>query len=159
VIVDKRALRNGSGGPGKYRGGLGIETQMTNLMEGRWSLSNAGRRICTPWGIAGGRNGGGSCNYMRGPGEPEFTATDPVRTLAAPNSSVMVSTGGGGGWGNPLERGPDRVRSDVVEEYITIEAARTDYGVVIDAKTMVVDEAATQELRKQMRAEHGGDHV
>ena len=159
VIVDKRALRNGSGGPGKYRGGLGIETQMTNLMEGRWSLSNAGRRICTPWGIAGGRNGGGSRNYMRGPGEAGFTATDPVRTLAAPNSSVMVSTGGGGGWGDPLERDPDRVRSDVVEEYITIEAARTDYGVVIDATTMEIDEGATQELRKQMRAEHGGDHV
>jgi N-methylhydantoinase B len=156
VIVDKRSLRNGSGGPGKYRGGLGIETQMTNLMEGRWSLSNAGRRICTPWGIAGGRDGGGSRNYMRGPGDAQFTAMDPVRTLAAPDSSVMVSTGGGGGWGDPLERDPARVRHDVVEEYITAEAARADYGVVIDAKTMMVDEGATQALRERMRVEREG---
>ena len=57
VVVDKRALRNGSGGAGKYRGGLGMMTQMTNLVEGRWSLSNTGRRIVPPWGIAGGTSG------------------------------------------------------------------------------------------------------
>ena len=153
VIVDRRALRNGSGGAGKYRGGLGIETQMTNLMEGRWSLSNAGRRICRPWGIAGGQDGAASRNYMRGPGESEFSAMDPVRTLAAPNSSVVVATGGGGGWGDPLERDPQRVQFDVLEEFITLAAAREDYGVVIDAKSMVVDDEATRVLRQRLRAD------
>ena len=81
---------------------------------------------------------------------------DPVRTLAAPDSSVMVSTGGGGGWGDPLERDPARVRHDVVEEYITVEAAHADYGVVIDAKTMMVDDEATRELRARMRIEREG---
>ena len=151
VIVDKRALREGSGGAGKYRGGLGIETQMTNLMEGRWSLSNAGRRTCAPWGIAGGADGAASRNYMRGPGESEFKIMDPVRTLAAPHSSVRVSTGGGGGWGDPLERDPQKVRFDALEAFITIEAAREDYGVVIDPQSMLVDEAATQTLRTQGR--------
>jgi N-methylhydantoinase B len=153
VIVNKRALRNGSGGPGKYRGGLGVETQMTNLREGRWSLSNAGRRICTPWGIAGGGNAAASRNYMRGPGETDFTVMDPVRTLALPNSAVMVSTAGGGGWGDQLEREPSRVRHDVLEEFITLTAAQEDYGVVIDPSSMKVDDAATIGLRTRMRAE------
>jgi N-methylhydantoinase B len=154
VIVNRRALREDSGGAGKHRGGLGIETEMTNLKEGRWSLSNAGRRLCTPWGIAGGKNGAGSRNYMRGPGEAAYVAMDPVRTLAAPRSSVMVSTGGGGGWGDPLDRDPQRVRFDVVEEFISLQAARDDYGVVIDPTSMQVDETATRVLRARMRTDN-----
>jgi len=127
---------------------------MTNLMEGRWSLSNAGRRICTPWGIAGGRNGGGSRNFMRGPGEAEFTAMDPVRTLAAPDSSVMVSTGGGGGWGDPLARDPAAVRTDTLEEFISARSAREDYGVVL-RDDLSIDEAATERLRTALRSQRG----
>jgi N-methylhydantoinase B len=155
VIVGKRALRNGSGGAGKYRGGLGVETEMTNLMEGRWSLSNAGRRLCPPWGIAGGSDGAASRNYMRDPSDSAFKAMDPVRTLAAPRSSVMVATGGGGGWGDPLERDPELVHFDVIEEFITAAAAREDYGVVIDPRSLQVDEAATAALRRQKRAQGG----
>ncbi|MDH3239457.1 MAG: hydantoinase B/oxoprolinase family protein [Alphaproteobacteria bacterium] len=151
VMVDKRALRNGSGGAGRFRGGLGIETQMTNLVEGRWSLSNRGRRMCPPWGLAGGGAGSPSINTMRAAGEDDFTPNDPVRKVAAPRSSVCVATAGGGGWGDPLDREPDRVLDDVLDEFITIEAARIDYGVVIDAAG-VVDEKETEALRARIKA-------
>ena len=71
----------------------------------------------------------------------------------------MVSTGGGGGWGDPLEREPQRVRFDVVEEFITLQAARADYGVVIDPTAMTVDVAATAALRAQMHAKRGTGDV
>jgi N-methylhydantoinase B len=60
-------------------------------------------------------------------------------------------TAGGGGWGNPLDREPSRVRMDVIEEYISRDDARDTYGVVLDAATNVVDEAATAKLRAQLR--------
>jgi N-methylhydantoinase B len=152
VLVDKRALRDNSGGPGKHRGGLGIETQMTNLLEGRWSLSNTGRRLCPPWGLDGGGSGASAHNYVRKPGDADFVEFDPVRMIAAPRTSVVTVTAGGGGWGDPLERDPAEVLNDVVEGYVSIESARDDYGVALDAVARCIDEAATRRLREQKRS-------
>jgi len=148
VRVDRRALRPGSGGAGKFRGGLGMITQMTNLSEGRWSLSNSGRRKLPPWGLWGGSHGMASVNRVRRPGETAFRDDDPVRALLPAGSSVIVETAGGGGWGDPLERDPLLVRRDVLEELISRAAASAEYGVVLGAGD-VVDEAATQALRAQ----------
>ena len=152
VIVNRRALRENSGGAGKFRGGLGVETQMTNQLEGRWSLSNSGRRGCPPWGIAGGGPGAASCNYMRKPGDSELTAFDPVRLICAAETSVMVATAGGGGWGDPLERDPALVLEDVLEGFVNLQSARDIYGVALDAKMLSIDTAATDSLRKSLRA-------
>jgi N-methylhydantoinase B len=156
VIVERRSLRNDSGGPGKFRGGLGLVTKMTNLIEGRWSASNAGRRQCLPWGLAGGKPGAGSRNYMRASGETELKLFDPVRVLSGPDSSVMVATAGGGGWGSPLDRDPERVLSDVLDEYVSIESAREDYGVIVDPAALAVDVKATAALRAAMRGKRDG---
>ena len=67
----------------------------------------------------------------------------------------MVATAGGGGWGDPLERPPERVALDVAEELVTIESAAADYGVAIDARTGALDAAATESLRGKMRAARG----
>jgi N-methylhydantoinase B len=147
VMVDKRGLRNGSGGPGKFRGGLGIITQMTNYSEGRWSASNAGRRQLPPWGLAGGKPGAASKNFMRSSSENDFKLFDPVRVLSGPNAAVRVETAGGGGWGSPFERDVEKVLIDVLDEYVSLDSAREDYGVVIDPKTMKVDVKATETLR------------
>ncbi|HUB95662.1 MAG TPA: hypothetical protein VL993_07080, partial [Stellaceae bacterium] len=68
------------------------------------------------------------------------------------NSEVIVRTGGGGGWGDPLQRDPELVRWDVVEGYVSREAALADYGVVLDPKTLAVDEAATASTRAERQA-------
>ena len=62
-------------------------------------------------------------------------------------SRISVRTGGGGGYGNPFEREPDRVRLDVLRGYVSLEAARVDYGVVLQPDTLAVDVEETRRLR------------
>jgi N-methylhydantoinase B len=150
VRVDRRSLRDGSGGAGKFRGGLGMVTQFTNLLEGSWSLSNNGRRKLPPWGVFGGGSGEASVNRARRTKDEAFANEDPHRTNFPAGASVVVETAGGGGWGNPLDRDPASVRSDVLDEFISADAARDEYGVVLTAGT-VVDDAATAALRAQRR--------
>ena len=151
VLVKRRSLREGSGGAGTFRGGLGITTTIESLAEGRWSSSQQGRTACPPWGILGGGSGRVGEAYIKAAGDADFHREDPFRKLLAPGSSVTIMTAGGGGWGNPLEREPARVRMDVIEEYITRDDARATYGVVLDADTNV-DEAATVKLRGELQA-------
>jgi N-methylhydantoinase B len=66
---------------------------------------------------------------------------------------------GGGGWGDPLQREPARVLRDVRNELVSLDSARRDYGVVIDAERLVVDEAATARLRAELRAARGWKDV
>jgi N-methylhydantoinase B len=63
------------------------------------------------------------------------------------DSEVIVRTGGGGGWGDPLERDPESVRWDVLEEFVSESAAREQYGVVL-REDLSVDAAATRALRQ-----------
>jgi N-methylhydantoinase B len=63
---------------------------------------------------------------------------------------VTIDAAGGGGCGNPLEREPESVETDVVKGYVSLEKAREDYGVVIDPKTLTLDEEATQKLRESL---------
>jgi N-methylhydantoinase B len=154
VIIEERALRTDSGGPGKFRGGLGISTKVKGLIEGRWSLSNTGRRILPPWGLWNGKAAARSENLMKTPGETDFQMVDPVRTLAPAGTEVILRTAGGGGWGDPLDRDAVRVREDVVEGLVSRESARDDYGVVIDPKTLAIDEAATVKLRAAQRGKN-----
>lgn len=64
--------------------------------------------------------------------------------------TFMFESTGGGGWGSALERSTATVLDDVLDEYISLNAARKHYGVVIDATSMTVDDAATKQLRAQM---------
>jgi N-methylhydantoinase B len=88
-------------------------------------------------------------------GEYFFFASVPVwRTR--PNAMFRYITNGGGGWGNPLERDLERVKRDVRDEYVSIEGARTRYGVVIkgdpvhDPEGLELDVEATGKLREEM---------
>jgi N-methylhydantoinase B len=62
---------------------------------------------------------------------------------------VIIRTGSGGGWGNPLDRDPARVLDDVRSGFVSRESAERDYGVIIDERLRAVDMAATQALREQ----------
>ena len=71
----------------------------------------------------------------------------------------MFESTGGGGWGEPLERAIPTVLDDVLDEYISLDTARETYGVVIDPKTLKVDEAATQSLRATLLQRNGNGTV
>jgi N-methylhydantoinase B len=146
VLVEQRALRPNSGGAGKYRGGLGIDMQVRNFVDGLWNFESSKRFDCPPWGLWGGGSGENGGYLLRMAGTDGFHATSGSRKPIPVDSSVIVRTGGGGGWGNPRERDVAAVRHDVLEDYITVEAARELYGVAISAEG-VIDEAATAQLR------------
>ncbi len=147
VVIEMRALRADSGGAGKYRGGLAMTTQVRGLVEGRWSVSNSGRTQCAPWGLAGGKAARVSDIDIRTAGDTSFHRDDAARTLTPADTSLRVSSGGGGGWGEPFERDPQRVLEDVLEGYVSRESAREAYGVCLNDAGTVVDIEATQQLR------------
>jgi N-methylhydantoinase B len=152
VLVEGRALRRDSCGAGEHRGGLGIDMQVRNLVEGRWNFEQSRRANCPPWGLWGGRAGEPGGYLLRLPGENEFKQMIGAHIPVPVDSEAIVRTGGGGGWGDPLDRDPELVRQDVVEDFISPEAARDDYGVVLAADGSV-DGAATRRRRKALRAE------
>jgi N-methylhydantoinase B len=88
-------------------------------------------------------------------GEYFYFASTPV-WHTRPNAVFRYLTNGGGGWGNPLERSPERVCKDVRDEYVSIEGAYTDYGVVItgdphgDPEGLRIDAEATAKRRAEM---------
>ncbi len=151
VLVERRGLRADSGGPGKFRGGLGLDVHVRNFVEGRWNLHSPARVECPPWGLWGGKPGNTSNYLLKLPSENEFQEKDQTRYPTPADAEVIVRSNGGGGWGNPLDRDPERVRSDVIEGYVTFLHARSDYGVVLNPKDNSIDLAATKKLRAEMR--------
>jgi len=141
-------LVNDSPGPGKHRGGAGVDwlgqcygigTQvMTGACGGeKWPL----------FGIAGGK-ASGILNRIYTIKEGKETARQTVTLfLLETGESLGGISGGGGGWGNPFERPIEKVREDVRDEFVSVEKAREDYGVVINPKTFEVDLDATNKLR------------
>jgi len=151
VIVESRELRQDSGGPGKFRGGLGLATRVKNLVEGRWTLADTGREKYPPWGLWNGKTGAPSAHLLRLPDEQDFKNVDVVRHWVPANSEAVILTAGGGGWGDSLEREPEKVRWDVLEEYISLRAAHKEYGVVLDPDTLEIDWEGTTRLRADLR--------
>jgi N-methylhydantoinase B len=151
VLVEGRSLRRDSCGAGKFRGGLGIDMHVRNLVEGRWNFEQARRRDCPPWGLWGGKPGEAGGYLLRLPGENDFKPMVGAHIPVPLNAEAIVRTGGGGGWGDPTERDPALVRSDVLEELVSREAALEHYGVVL-RDDLTLDETATQQRRDRLRS-------
>jgi N-methylhydantoinase B len=156
VLVERRELRQDSAGPGKHRGGFGLDMQVRNLVEGRWNFEQTRRSVCPPWGLWGGGAGNPSAYLLRLPGENDFKAMTGAHIPVPLHASAIVRTGGGGGWGDPFERDPELVRADVLEELVSREAAREQYGVVL-RDDLTIDEAETNALRSSARPRESGD--
>ncbi|MFZ2065497.1 MAG: hydantoinase B/oxoprolinase family protein [Xanthobacteraceae bacterium] len=151
VIVESRALRTDSGGAGKYRGGLGLDTCVRNLVDGRWNFDHPSREHCPPWGMWGGKPGTHGEFLLRLPGENDFRSMDAPHYPVPVQSEVIVRTGGGGGWGDPLQRDAAQVRADVIEELVSRGAAEKLYGVVL-RDDLTLDEQETERRRNALRS-------
>jgi len=157
VVVESRALRQDSCGAGKYRGGLGLDTRVRNLVEGRWNFERTRRSKCPPWGIAGGTPGSPGGNLLKRAGEKKFEWITGANIPVPLNSVGIVRTGGGGGWGDPLERPAALVAEDAAEGLISCKAARDLYGVVLRGN-MSLDQTATRRLRDRLKSARRGKH-
>jgi N-methylhydantoinase B len=151
VVVESRALRSDSGGTGKHRGGLGIDMCVRNLVEGRWNFDHPRREQCPPWGLWNGTPGTHGDFLLRLPGENDYRSMDATHYPVPIDSEVIVRTGGGGGWGDPLERDAAAVRADVIEEFVSRRVADERYGVVL-RDDLTLDEAATAQRRNALRS-------
>jgi N-methylhydantoinase B len=147
LLIETRGLRKDSGGPGRYRGGLGSTMRIRNLAEGRWNMERPRRQNCPPWGLNGGLPGQAGVKKLKKPGDADFASVDLSRHLVPANSEVIIDAGSGGGWGDPHEREPERVLWDVIEGVVSIDSARRDYGVVVRPDE-TLDMEATAALRR-----------
>jgi N-methylhydantoinase B len=151
VVVESRGLRIDSAGAGQHRGGLGLDTRVRNLVDGRWNFDHPRREHCPPWGLWGGKAGTHADFMLRLPGENEFRSMDAPHYPVPVQSEVIVRTGGGGGWGDPLERDVALVRNDVIEELVSRRAAKEVYGVVL-RDDLTLSEAETERRRNALRS-------
>jgi N-methylhydantoinase B len=144
-----------TGGAGRQRGGCGVAKEWEVLDE-RVNITLMSERTKVPaFGLLGGRPGGTARFIVNRdlPGEEALPAKTAPRPLDR-GDRILFQSAGGGGYGDPLERDPDLVATDVLDGYVSVGAARSDYGVVLDA-TGAVDRAATSALRDAMRATRG----
>lgn len=151
--VTRYELRTGLSGPGKWRGGMGSIREMMFLSHTHMSLEGDGHKFA-PWGICGGLPGTpGGVEYVNGKtGETESLPSKIPSRFAAPGDIIRTLSPCAGGYGPPWERDVQKVLDDVLDEYISLEQAREQYGVVIDPETMTVDMEATERLRREMAA-------
>jgi N-methylhydantoinase B len=151
LVVESRELIADSGGPGRRRGGLGRrvrfrvpddETAPRSVFLGIQS----GRFVHPPEGLFGGAAGARARFLVDGEkGDPYGL------TQLSPGDVVTMDAAGGGGFGDPFEREPERVVTDVREGYVTPERAREDYGVVVDTGTLELDAEATARHRQERK--------
>ena len=152
--VERLALATDSGGPGRFRGGLGYRKEIRVLNDATF-LSIADRSILSCWGLKGGK-AGAPFKVTIDPGGPN------ERTLpgladgvgVAAGELVRIETTGGGGWGDPLERAPHLVALDVLQGKVSKASAGSDYGVVFTADG-TADVVETELLRARLARERG----
>lgn len=150
VVVERYGLRRDSAGPGRYRGGAGVEYTIRIAALGAVVTARGLERYhFQPWGRDGGHPGAPSRTVYEAPGAPaeEIGKIDVLRP--GPGSRVTFMTPGGGGAGDPLARDPAAVLRDVEDGLVSVDAARSAYGVVI--RDGAVDGAETARARSVPR--------
>ncbi len=149
IHIERYGLVTDSGGGGRFRGGLAVE-RAWRILDHELALQvRSDRQIHRPYGLNGGLPGRRSYNII--------TTADGTRSEYPPMFGVLLRPGdryhhqmpGGGGWGDPLDRDPTAVLSDVLDDKVSSEMARSTYGVVIEGEA--VDFEATLELRRARR--------
>jgi N-methylhydantoinase B len=146
IEVLRYALRPDSGGAGCWRGGCGLELSFRVLNEGAQVLGRGMERLkFRPWGVRGGQSGAPT-EFVVNPDTPQERRHGKIDVLSVEKGDVIsLRTAGAGGYGDPMDRDPEKVLADVRRGLVSKEAARSIYGVAIaDGK---VDTKETARIR------------
>jgi len=154
LVIDSYSLRPGSAGAGQFRGGLGTQKIVRALSEIVINVQ-MDRVHCPPWGLFEGFPARGNEVSFQKAGEPE--QVHPTgKMLAQPvlaGDRYALRSGGGGGYGHPLDRALELIERDIVNSYVSLDEAEAIYGAVVVPGSLKVDREASEGLRKEMRSQ------
>jgi N-methylhydantoinase B len=153
VRVERTALREDSGGPGRWRGGLGLVREVRIHAAGTRLSVLAEKAVLPPFGVCGGEAGAPNRFWVKRAGKAVAPSPLPGKVSGfpiEPEDVLVMESSGGGGFGDPLDRDPALIAADLAEGYVTPEAARAIYGAV--RRGGMVDAAATAARRQVLRA-------
>jgi N-methylhydantoinase B len=149
MTVESYSTRADTGGPGEFRGGHGITKEFTFEEDGAITFQDD-RAHTYPWGVDGGKYAETSeKTLIRADGSEESLPSKVEGVPVSAGDRLLFSTAGGGGLGDPLERPPETIATEVRRGLISAAAAAEEYGVVLEAG--VVEETATSERRSELR--------
>jgi N-methylhydantoinase B len=153
VVVRSHAIVPDTGGAGRTRGGLGLE-RVVHVLAPVTFNSQIDRAHCKPWGLEGGLDATGNEIAVKrnGTWKADFPNAKAFLVALKAGDEYRLRSGGGGGYGPPWERPPEKVQEDVRQGYVTADKAAELYGVVIDPASFAIDAAATQRRRAELRA-------
>ena len=146
----RQELRCDGGGAGRWRGGTGVDYAAEIEVEALYSFRGEGLSGGGGYGLRGGGEGAeGEMTLFLDGGEAVAAPKYGLRSFGP--CRIEARSPGGGGWGDPLDRPTEEVLSDVRNEVVSVEAARSSYGVVLTANGRQIDERATVDLRRRRR--------
>jgi len=156
LLVERYCLRQDTGGAGRFRGGLGTEQIVQARHEIRFN-AQIERVNCRPWGLFGGLAGAGNGVVIHAFGnkhEDRFSNGKAFNYVLRAGDAYILRSGGGGGFGSPLDRDPAQVEYDVRQGYVSEKAAEDMYGIVFSNRNShEVDVVATQRRRSELRSQ------
>jgi N-methylhydantoinase B len=159
VTIECYELLGDRGGAGEFRGGAPFR-RIYRFEEEEGTISvRSDRRDIRPYGLYGGEPGAPSMNYVIRAGASSELYPAKFHAILRRGDRFTHEIAGAGGWGDPLKRDIARVLKDVLNEFVSPEAARLRYGVIVAPDRRSVDEAATTALRARMRAARGWREV
>jgi N-methylhydantoinase B len=154
IAIERLGFVQDSPGAGRFRGGCGIRKDL-RLLAGPVLLTNlSDRYVRGPWGLYGGGPGAVGSAVLRTDAQASPLQSKLTCHLEA-GSVVEYSSSGAGGFGHPFERDAEAVLADVLDDYVSPEAAREIYGVELDLERAAIDVPATEERRRRLRADAG----
>ncbi len=148
-----------SGGAGKWRGGVAVGHIVQPRNHDMRIISAGTGHTCAPYGLFGGSPGAVADHWLidHATGKVAKRLENASDTICKPNQEWKAVTGGGGGFGDPLERDPEAVRDDARDGFVSLEATRDIYKVVLNTEPELyeVDYAATEKLRAEAKKKKG----
>jgi N-methylhydantoinase B len=153
LIVHEYRYMQDSGGAGTYRGGLGVGITIEALVPNTIvTMRGMERTRFAPWGVHGGRFGGNTSPAIINGGKPHERRIPKLDVLVLNRGDTLqLGSSGGGGYGDPCGRDPEKVRSDVQNGFVSDDHALNIYGVVLRGPDLEVDLAATEKQRKKVK--------
>jgi 5-oxoprolinase (ATP-hydrolysing) len=148
--TERYELRDEPCAAGRWRGGIGM-VRVNRFLEDTIVTCEGDRHdVDAPWGIFGGHDGVNAYVKVTGPdGKVEHWPSKFTGLTLEAGSTIEIAVPNSGGYGDPLGRDPQLVRSDVLDGFTTADRAKRDYGVVIDPETTEVDLEATARTREE----------